>query len=212
MWEIFFNPDTKRTMHFMRKTLFLIPLVGLVAAAHAADGTITIRGEIVDTTCKIEGALPPATINVRLPKISTAALKNVNDTAGATVFNINLTECPAAINDQDVHIYFEPGHTTDYASKTLIPYQLAAANTAIPAAGAAGTRPDHLRIELTGLDGVQIPMGATAELQKALAGNTFRVAHNNATARFIARYKRISAGAITASHVGTAVQFSVMYP
>ncbi|WP_239066690.1 fimbrial protein [Bordetella pseudohinzii] len=196
----------------MRKTLLLIPFVGMAAAAQAADGTITIRGEIVDTTCKIEGALPPANINVRLPKISTAAIKNVNDTAGATVFNINLTECPAAINGQDVHIYFEPGHTTDYASKTLIPYQLAAAGTAIPGAGAAGTRYDHLRIELAGLDGVQIPMGSTSDVQKAIAGNTFRVTDNKTAARFIARYKRISAGAIAASHVGTAVQFSVMYP
>ncbi|WPL80490.1 fimbrial protein [Bordetella hinzii] len=199
-------------MHSMRKTLLLIPLFGMIGAAHAADGTITIRGEIVDTTCKIEGAEPPANIDVRLPKISTAAIKNVNDTAGATVFNINLSECPAGIDDQDVHIYFEPGHTTDYATHTLIPYQLAAADTAVPGAGAAGTPYEHLRIELTGLDGVQIPMGSTPDVQKALSGNTFRVADNNATARFIARYKRISDGAIAPSHAGTAVQFSVMYP
>ncbi|WP_208621960.1 fimbrial protein [Bordetella genomosp. 12] len=182
------------------------------ATAVASDGTITIRGEIIDTTCKIEGAAPPADITVRLPKISTSAIKRVNDTAGATVFTIHLSECPAAIDGQNVHIYFEPGHTTDYDSHTLIPYQVSAADTAIPAAGAAATRFDHLRIELAGLDGVQIPMGSAPEAQKAIAGNTFRVTDNNANARFIARYKRISDGAIAASHVGTSVQFSVMYP
>ncbi|AWP67259.1 fimbrial protein [Bordetella holmesii] len=182
------------------------------AGALASDGTITIRGEIIDTTCKIEDAEPPADIAVRLPKISTAAIRHVNDTAGATVFTIRLSECPAAINGQNVHIYFEPGHTTDYDSHTLIPYQLATAATPIPQAGVGATRLDHLRIELAGLDGVQIPMGSTPDMQKAIAGNTFRVTDNKADARFIARYKRISDGAIAASHVGTTVQFSVMYP
>lgn len=168
--ETSLNFYAKKAMYFMRKTLLLIPLFGMIGAAYAADGTITIRGEIVDTTCKIEGALPPANIDVRLPKISTAAIKNVNDTAGATVFNINLSECPAGIEGQNVHIYFEPGHTTDYATRTLIPYQLAAAGTAIPGAGAEGTRYDNMRIELTGLDGVQIPMGSTPDVQRALAG------------------------------------------
>ena len=198
-------------MHTIKKTLFFIGMIGVFGAAHAADGTITIRGEIVDSTCLIQGAQPPANIDGRLPKISTSAGKNVGDTAGATVFDIRLTQCPATLNNNDVHIYFEPGHTTDFATGTLIPYKLASADSVIPAAGAAATEADNLRIEIAGLDGVQIPMGAVAADQQ-LAGNTFRVTDNSAIARFLARYKRTSTGAIAAGRVGTSVQFSVMYP
>ncbi|MCJ9713602.1 type 1 fimbrial protein, partial [Bordetella hinzii] len=68
--------------------------------AHAVDGTITITGEITDQTCKINGAEPPHNLLVTLPKIGTSAMKNVNDTAGATLFQIRLTDCPEALNAQ----------------------------------------------------------------------------------------------------------------
>ncbi|WP_236086986.1 fimbrial protein [Bordetella holmesii] len=61
--------------------------------AYAVDGTITISGEITDQTCKINGNQPPYNLVVTLPKIGTKAIPNVNDTAGATPFEIKLSEC-----------------------------------------------------------------------------------------------------------------------
>ncbi|WP_412778657.1 fimbrial protein, partial [Bordetella trematum] len=56
-------------------------LLSSVPAAHAVDGTITINGEITDSTCKINGKMPPSNFIVNLPKISTSALKTKGDTA-----------------------------------------------------------------------------------------------------------------------------------
>lgn len=71
------------------------------ATTLAADGTITINGEVIDQTCVINGG--STDIEVPLPTVSKSALGVAGDTAGETPFSINLEGCPAG----SVRAYFE---------------------------------------------------------------------------------------------------------
>lgn len=62
-----------------------------IAAAQAADGTITINGLVTDNTCMIDTGDKNLTVN--LPTVSSQSLKNAGDVAGRTPFQINLTNC-----------------------------------------------------------------------------------------------------------------------
>ncbi|KCB22498.1 fimbrial protein [Bordetella hinzii] len=179
--------------------------------AHAVDGTITITGEITDQTCKINGAEPPHNLLVTLPKIGTSAMKNVNDTAGATLFQIRLTDCPEALKAQTLTAYFEPGSTTDYATGNLVAYTTAAAATVaatIPSPPGA-TVFKNVQIQLANLDGTAIRVGADVTAQAAQGAV---VSDKAATLRYLARYVRTSTEAITAGKLVSYVQYSIVYP
>ncbi len=186
-------------------------LAGMMAApAHAVDGTITIAGEITDQTCKINGAEPPHNLLVTLPKISTSALKNVNDTAGATLFQIKLTECPDALNTKTLTAYFEPGLTTDYTTGNLVAYSTNAAVNAVAAIPSSpGNVFKNVQIQLANLNGTAIKVGVDAATQAAQGA----VVTNKATTlSYLARYVRTSADAITAGKLVNYVQYSIVYP
>lgn len=76
-------------------------------AAHAADGTITINGQVTDQTCTINGGTED--ITVTLPTVGTSTLAAAGQTAGRTPFTISLTQCAAG----HVATYFEPGANTN---------------------------------------------------------------------------------------------------
>ncbi|WP_331456686.1 fimbrial protein, partial [Bordetella pseudohinzii] len=180
--------------------------------AHAVDGTITINGEITDQTCKINNAEPPYNLIVNLPKIGTKAIKSVNDTAGATVFDIKLTDCPAALNNSKLKAYFEPGATTDYGTGNLLAYTTAAAKTVAQASipdRAGATVFNNVQIQLANLNGNTIKMGVDSATQ---AAQDVTVTNQTATLRYMARYVRTSANAITAGKLETYVQYSIVYP
>ncbi|QDJ36428.1 fimbrial protein [Bordetella hinzii] len=180
--------------------------------AHAADGTITINGEITDQTCKINNVDPPYNLIVNLPKISASAIKNVHDTAGATLFEIKLTDCPAALNNNKVKAYFEPGATTDYGTGNLIAYTTAAAKTVAEASipdRTGATVFSNVQIQLANPNGSPIKMGADAASQ---ATQDVAVTDQSATLRYLARYVRTSAEAVTAGKLETYVQYSIVYP
>lgn len=61
------------------------------SSAYAADGTITFTGDIVASTCKINGGTNDQT--VALGKVSTTALKGAGTQAAGTLFTIALTGC-----------------------------------------------------------------------------------------------------------------------
>lgn len=61
------------------------------SSAYAADGTITFTGDIVASTCKINGGTNDQT--VALGKVSTTALKGAGTQAAGTLFSIALTGC-----------------------------------------------------------------------------------------------------------------------
>ncbi|MFQ1062882.1 fimbrial protein [Bordetella trematum] len=196
-------------------------LLSSVPAAHAVDGTITINGEITDSTCKINGKTPPANFIVNLPKISTSALKTKGDTAGATLFSIRLTECPASLTGE-VKAYFEPGVTTDYDSGALYAYTpVTGTDTStadsplgsIPSRGSA-TKAADVEIQLANTDGTAIKIGAATNSAKGstLVAGTGTDTKKSATLNYLARYYKSGNGDITAGKLVTYVMYSIVYP
>ncbi|RPE01264.1 type 1 fimbrial protein [Candidatus Pantoea deserta] len=90
------------------KKISLIAL-GLLAAAqvHAAsDGTIEFSGNIKGQSCTVTVNNGSGNV-VKMPDISISQLAEKTQTAGATTFSINLTDCSTATGD--VLAYFEAG-------------------------------------------------------------------------------------------------------
>ncbi|WP_152606765.1 fimbrial protein [Bordetella trematum] len=193
-------------------TAALAVAAGLIATpALAVDGTITINGEIIDQTCKINGADPPAHILVTLPKIAATALKDKGDVAGSTVFLIKLTECPSSLTGE-VKAHFEPGPTTDYDSGNLYAYvnSTSAAMTkasAIPENQASQTKTSNVEIQLANTDGTPIKIGAS---DSKAQGAT--LASQAATLRYLARYIKSGDGSVGAGRLVTYVNYSIVYP
>lgn len=108
----------------MRKYTTALPAVALVissaftASVLAADGTITINGKITDTTCTIsvDGGSNDATVT--LPTVSSSSLAAPGQTAGATPFNISLSNC-SGTSLGTVSTYFEPGAYVDSVTGRL---------------------------------------------------------------------------------------------
>lgn len=200
---------------FRSSLVFSVMSLAVAPSAWAVDGTITINGEIIDSTCKINGKLPPADIWVKLPKISKSALKAKGDAAGATLFVISLTDCPASLPAGKVRAYFEPGPTTDYASGNLIAYEssteITKAAESIPAT--LGTAKNNVQIQLINTDGSVIRVGEDAATQAA-TGATLSMGDStkSATLRYLARYVKSGEGDVTAGKLVSYVQYSIVYP
>ncbi|AUL48557.1 hypothetical protein BTL55_17530 [Bordetella trematum] len=194
-------------------------LLSSVPAAHAVDGTITINGEITDSTCKINGKMPPSNFIVNLPKISTSALKTKGDTAGATLFSIRLTECPASLTGE-VKAYFEPGVTTDYDSGALYAYTPVTGTdtstadsplSSIPSRSSAIKAAD-VEIQLANTDGTAIKIGAATNSAKGSTLVAGTDSKKSATLNYLARYYKSGTATITAGKLVTYVTYSIVYP
>ncbi|AUL45838.1 fimbrial protein [Bordetella trematum] len=199
---------------------FAFCLLALAATpvAQAVDGTITINGEITDQTCKINGNPPPYNFIVNLPKISTSALKNVNDTAGATAFSIKVTDCPATLTG-DIKAYFEPGASTDYEHGYLHAYSESAAKTTAVAdiPSLVGKTPaTNVAFQLANLDGTPIKIGVApadqGALGQTLAATSTSDTKKTATLRYLVRYIKSGTGNIAAGKLVSYVQYSIVYP
>lgn len=95
----------------MRKTILstLLASVGLAAAtaAYAIDGTITFTGNVIASTCEINGSND---VDVVLPTIGTTALTSVGAVGGRTPFALSLKNCPySEAAPMKVGVWFEPG-------------------------------------------------------------------------------------------------------
>ena len=143
----------------MNKFLIAIPLLALATStAFAADGTITINGQVTDNTCTVN-TVQGKDFTVTLPTVSKQVLAVAGDTAGRTPFTINLTGCTA---DSKVATYFEPGATVDFntgrlnnasgTAKNVQVQLLGSNNTAIPvlAAGAGGIQTNSQLVDVSG--------------------------------------------------------------
>lgn len=106
----------------MKKTAISGLVLGVLIVssqfAMAADGTITITGQVTANTCTIDGnGGGQKDFTVTLPSVSANALGAAGQTAGRTPFSINLTNCtPTGGN---VHTFFEAGPTTDSSTGRL---------------------------------------------------------------------------------------------
>ncbi len=180
--------------------------------AFAVDGTITINGEITDQTCKINGKDAPADLLVHLPKISTSAIKNKGDVAGATVFTLKLTDCPNTLTGK-VQAHFEPGLTTDYDSGNLYAYTSSDTKTSPANAIPTGlTKANNVEIQLANADGSAITIGAPPSAGGGVTLMNGSGDKKTATLHYLARYYRSSTEAITAGKLVTYVQYSIIYP
>lgn len=162
----------------------------LSSSAQAADGTITINGEVTAQTCQISGNGGGADFVVTLPTVSTSALPTAGATAGRTPFNVALTNCSP--DSGNVAVYFEPNATVDTATGHL-------KNTA---SGGA----QNVQVGLLNSDHSDIQLGngeASQNMQfVALDAGT-------ATLNYFAQY--VATDAATAGTVTTRSMYSIVY-
>lgn len=172
----------------MKKLLLVAAIAALAPmSAMAVDGTINVTGQVTASTCKINNAVSPATIDVVLPTVSTTALNANGVTAGNKGFTIALSECGALTQ---ATTYFEQGATT-------------LANGNLKNNGtAANVQVRLLNGDLTAINAA----GASG------AQNSSAVAINNtgsANLNYVAQY--YATGQSTAGTVTTSVQFTMQY-
>ncbi|AIY41647.1 Fimbrial protein precursor [Collimonas arenae] len=162
--------------------------VAFAPAAYAADGEISIEGNITSKTCTINGGNKNFTVT--LPTVSAGTLAVAGTWAGRTPFTIKLTNCSPT--GGQVATYFEPGPTvnkdtgrlrvdTGGATKVEIGL-LTDAFASIDAAAAVGSQKSQV---------VSISTAGAAELN------------------YYAQYE--STGGTTEGRVRTRVNYTMMY-
>lgn len=93
--------------------------VAAVSAVNAADGIINFEGELVAQTCTVavDGVVTPAAATVTLPTVSAGLLDAAAKSAGATNFNIQLSNCTGTATTAAA--FFEAGASVDPVSGYL---------------------------------------------------------------------------------------------
>ncbi|KXU38143.1 fimbrial protein [Ventosimonas gracilis] len=173
--------------------LSLAAAIALACAgsAQAADGTITINGQITDVTCNIDVNGGGSNGTVTLPTVSTSTLDAAGKTAGATPFNITLSGCASASGGtlNTASTWFEPGANVDSTTGRLI------------STGTAG----NVQVEL--LNSAMNPIAAGAAVQNDTPAN---ISSGTGTLSYYSQYYA-TGGAATAGTVATSVQYTITY-
>ncbi|KVH40713.1 fimbrial protein [Burkholderia cepacia] len=177
-----------------KKAIFtLLASAGFVATAapaFAADGTITITGEITGQTCTISGEGGGKDFTVTLPGVSTSALSTSGATAGRKPFRIALSNCSP--DSGNASVYFEPGTTVNATTGQLI-------NTS----GSA----KNVEVGLLNKDGSNIRLGSAQGQQNS---KSVPIQSGSADLDYYAQYVAVG-GAATSGTVGTSVMYSISY-
>ena len=158
------------------------------AAAHAADGTITITGQITDRTCTVDSKSKD--LAVVLPTVSAVSLAP-GQTAGRTPFTINLTDC----SEGKVATYFEPGTSVDFNSGRLNNVSGDAKN---------------VQIQLLGDNNEFIPVLGKAVGTQLNSQEVSVSAGGSAALNYYAEY--YAKDKTTAGDVKTSVKYTIVYP
>ena len=159
------------------------------AAAHAADGTVTITGKITDRTCSIDAESKD--LSVALPTVSVSSLTAAGQTAGRTPFTINLTGC----SEGKVATYFEPGTSVDFNSGRLNNVSGDAKN---------------VQIQLLGDNNEFIPVLGKAVGTQLNSQEVSVSAGGSAALNYYAEY--YAQDKTTAGDVKTSVKYTIIYP
>jgi len=173
--------------------LSLAAVIALACAgsAQAADGTITINGQITDVTCNVavNGGTQNATVT--LPTVSTSSLDAAGKTAGATPFNITLSGCVSATGGtlNTASTWFEPGATVDSTTGRLI---------------SNGTV-NNVQVELLSSSMTAIKAGAATQHDTPVS-----ISSGTGTLSYYAQYHATN-GAATAGSVTASVQYTIVY-
>jgi major type 1 subunit fimbrin (pilin) len=160
-----------------------------VAPAFAADGTITVTGNVVANTCRVAGT-SGANVAVTLPSVQTISLAADGQTAATTPFQINVSACTPGTK---ALAFFEPTTAIDPTTNNL-------RNLASGGATNVQVRllnSDLSQILLSGIRGAQSSQQITTDSAGAGALNYF------------AQY--FATGASTAGSVSTNVQYTMVY-
>lgn len=165
-------------------------LMMITSAAHATDGTITINGSILQSTCKINGGTT-GDVTVNLPKLRSTALPSVGSVGGRTPFTLALSEC--GTTGGKVGVYFEPGANVDASSGRLT--LDAAADTA-----------KGVQINVLNDKQQQIKVGSAGDQNSQLVDIA---ADGTATLNYFAEY--YASDAVTAGTANSKVQYSLVY-
>jgi major type 1 subunit fimbrin (pilin) len=80
----------------MKKLLVAALISSASVSAFAADVKVDFNGEVVDQTCKINGADPLVDVSVTLPTVSAVSFSSASRVSGAKKFDLKLTDCTAA--------------------------------------------------------------------------------------------------------------------
>jgi major type 1 subunit fimbrin (pilin) len=186
----------------MNKIALAVAALAAIGAAAlpalAADGNITLTGEVTGTTCSISGgsgAAPGTSPNfsVALSKVQASALKAPGQTAGAKPFFIHVGTCP---KDTVVAVMYES------SSPAINP----ATGNLVNQAPAKPAPASFVEVQI--VDGVtHLPM----DLRLGLNSSTAKVpASGQVTLPFAAQY--FATGTATPGPVSTQVLYSVTFP
>ena len=106
-------------MNYKARALAVLVAATASTVALASDGKIDFNGELKAETCKVavNGAAGASPSTVTLPTISTAALGAKGQVAGQTGFNIELSDCSAAL--KTAAAFFESSGSVDATSGNL---------------------------------------------------------------------------------------------
>lgn len=167
--------------------------LGSTSLVQASDGTINFNGELLAQTCTVavNGAAAPAAASVTLPAISTSLLSAANKSAGATGFNIQLSNCSGTATTAAA--FFEGGATVDPVTGYLKNTTGTATNVALRLIDSA--------------NGSVIQAGNVNQ-QTTTSRNTID-ANGNANLPYAVEY--VASGATTPGTVESSVTYSVDY-
>ncbi|HDR9756897.1 TPA: fimbrial protein [Burkholderia cepacia] len=173
-------------------SLLIVAGIAISSNAHAVDGTVSFAGQVISSTCKVEGQSND--LSVTLPPVSTAALGSVGTVAGRTPFALSLTGCTTGDgNPVKVGVLFEPGANVDQSTGRL---------TADTGAGKAEG------VQLNVLDAQQkhIPVGSQSPANTQMVDID---ANGAAKLAYFAEY--YAADAVKAGNVTSRVEYSLIY-
>lgn len=172
--------------------------MAIAPAALAADGTITINGQVVAATCNISfnggtAAATPANGTVTLPPVATTSLGSNGATAGPMPFSVGISGCADQSSKKMVAV-FSGANISSTDGNLALSGSSTATNVEVQLAEAA-TPNTGLKLNL-GEDN----QGVTPVVVDA---------SGNATANFIAQY--YATNAATAGTVTTSVDYTLVY-
>lgn len=157
-------------------------------------GTITFQGQVTAATCSVASGQEDQT--VVLPSVQIADFETMGDTAGATPFTINLTNCAAGMSDDTaVTAYFLNGTNVNEEGRLI--------NN--------GTAKD-VSIQLSGSQDAPINIGSGAGMTDSALGNLPEadLSDGTTTLNYQARYYAEN-DSVGAGSVQTSVEYVLRY-
>ncbi|CDF83397.1 hypothetical secreted protein [Pseudomonas knackmussii B13] len=174
----------------------VLPLAALLSAtsAHAVDGTVTITGSITDASCTIDiDGGTGGDYTLALPVVGISSFKSVGNSAGATQFNFNLSECTGTDTaPTKVRAHFE-AINVDVSTGNLL--NMAMIN------GASG-----IEVQIANADGQPIDLRDNKNNNYA----DIDAENGSATMSYVAQYVSVDP-AVTAGTVNAQLMYSLEY-